>query len=359
MIKQLVDFLENHWNIISVEPISFFILVLLSSFFAYMACRWRYVREISSLEKEVSLYKSKNEINEPKVGLKTPLRNEENLCFSKGKECHFKYVDPRRLEILNKYKINLYIPLEKDLSHLSSQKNNEVSLFPYLNNWGNFIEKPEFTPNLGYKFNGHNMISLHTNHHFPSNKEARTFIFAVNPTEMATQERPMFFFSYGQRKSHEPGSEINNHDKSFGVYWGKPMPKDPIPSESLGLGTRVFFYCEHSKEDRTSDNCDTQVISNISELNKWIIYAVTYDGLVLKFYQNGECIFSSDYSLDTSKTCYLNIGGFVHHDENGAILAKDLEYSMDGYIREFMMFRESLSDTVIKSITKNIDQIVS
>jgi len=199
------------------------------------------------------------------------------------------------------------------------------------------------------------MLTVHSNYNFPDNKQARTFVMAINPTERPKKEKPMFFFAYGNRKSHKCGDKnVNNHDKSFGLMWGEPAPDDEIKDEFKGIGVRVFFYCEHCKEDRISNNCDTKVLTTIDELNQWYIFTVTYNGNKIKLYKDGALIHSGEYDIDTSSTSYLNIGGFVHHDEDGAIVARDTKYSMNGYIREFMIFRKVLNQDEVTKLTNDI-----
>lgn len=265
--------------------------------------------------------------------------------------------DPKRNGIINKFRPDLYLALENNFLNLANNPACDINIFPYINNGGDIIEKPEFVTNYGYKFDGSNMISIQMKEYFPHGKQARTFIFAVNPTEKPAAAKPMFFFSYGQRKKHVCNDGISNHDKSFGVFWGEPQPDDPIPEKFQGEGVRVFFYCEHCKEDRTSDNCDTEAICQMN-LNEWVIYAASYDGEELKFYKNGEVEYRQKIGLETSKTIVLNIGGFVHHNENGAIIARDLRYSMNGFIREFLMMRKLLSGDEIRSLTDEIKKLL-
>ncbi len=266
--------------------------------------------------------------------------------------------------IIRKFKPDMYFPLEFSLMNLisnielnqisSNKRACETNVFPFIE-----TEKIEYTPNYGYKFNGKNMLTIHSNYNFPEGKEARTFILAINPKERPKIGNPMFFFAYGNRKTHECGDGINNHDKSFGLMWGEPAPRCGVPKDFKGLGIRVFFYCEHCEEDRTSDNCDTKVLANIENLNHWYILAVSYDGDIIEFYMDGKLIHRQEYDISTSRTSYLNIGGFVHHDEDGAIVARDAKYSMNGYIREFMMFRKVLNEQEIFQLTTNIKQLIS
>lgn len=291
--------------------------------------------------------------------------NEVNRC------CHSLScsIDEDRQSILSEYNPDLYLPLKNNFYNLSCEcdgvngaKSKEadapladISVFPY----GGIIEKPEFDEGKGYRFNGRNMISVQANRSFPYDKEARTFIFAVFPTSMPSDDQPMFFFSYGQRKEHESGESYTNHDKSFGMFWGQPAPKEEISQEFKDIGVRVFFYCEHCKEDRTSENCDTPVLCKITSLNEWYVLSVVFDGQQINFYKNGKKIHSKEYSISTSNTFYMNIGGFIHHNEEGAMVVKDIKYSMNGYIREFMMFRDVLSDKEIKHVSHKIEELIS
>lgn len=266
--------------------------------------------------------------------------------------------DEKRLPIIKKFCPDLYIPLEKNLLNTANNPACDINVFPHVNVWYDKTIKPDFTPNYGYKFDGSNMISVQMKDYFPYGKQARTFVFAVNPTDLPTINKPMFFFAYGARKSHNCGDGITNHDKSFGVFWGEPKPKSPIPEKYKGVGVRVFLYCEHCEKDRTSNNCDTKVICDIKLLNTWYVYAVSYDGSEIKFYQNGKLLFCQQYNIETSQTLYLNIGGFVHHDESGAVIARDLNYSMNGYIREFTMLRKTISEEKIMELSNIIRNIV-
>jgi len=265
--------------------------------------------------------------------------------------------DIRRKPILIEYEPSLWIPLETNFCDLITYQNCQTNIFPNVSIFGDTIQKVEFTDNKGYKFNGRNMISVHMKDELPAKREARTFIFAMNPTD-TPDKNPMFFFSYGQRMTHECGDGINNHDKSFGIFWGEPQPDEEIEDEFKGQGLRIFFYCEHCKEDRTSETCDTPIICSIDKINKWYIVAVTYDGEYLKFYLDGKLLFNQKYMLKTSRSPYLNIGGFVHHNEDGATIAKDLDYTMNGYLREFMMFREALDDSNVKALSSKIEGII-
>ena len=263
-----------------------------------------------------------------------------------------------RQKIIKNYKPSLYLPLESNFCSTSKYPSCETNIFPHIFIQGETFDNNLFIKNMGYKFNGKNLISVHSQDNFPSGKEARTFIMAVRPTNRPTKNKPMFFFSYGQRKSHKCADGINNHDKSFGLFWGEPQPDESIEKKFKGMGIRVFFYCEHCKKDRISQNCDTQSLYEIETLNKWYILAVSYNGDSIQVYVDGVQIHNKKYDISTSNTPYLNIGGFVHHDKNGAMIAKDLEYTMNGYIREFIMIREHLSDNKISDITNSIKLIL-
>lgn len=286
-------------------------------------------------------------------------RNLNNIPSDYIKKDNYSCIDDTlRKPILSNYNPDLYIPLEKNFCDLKTYKNCQTTVFPNINVLGDVVDKVTFIPNKGYKFNGKNMISVHLDHELPYDTDARTFIFAVQPTAKPKDD-PIFFFSYGQRRSHECGDGINNHDKSFGMFWGEPKPDENIEEENKGNGLRVFFYCEHCKKDRTSKNCDTPAFYNFEQINTWYIVAVTYNGEILKVYIDGECVFEENYILKTSITPYLNLGGFVHHNEDGAMIAKDLDYTMKGYLREFMMFRDYMNDTKIQSLSHDIRTIVT
>ena len=265
--------------------------------------------------------------------------------------------DIRRSRILLPKTPSFWIPLEKNFCDVVSYKECKTNVFPHVTIVGETVDKVEFINRKGYKFKGKNLISVHREQNLPSYQEARTFIFAVYPIKFPKKE-PMFFFSYGQRKSHNCGDGVNNHDKSFGIFWGEPKPRQKIKKKFKGIGLRIFFYCEHCKKDRSSKYCDTPVIVNLEDINKWYILAVTYNGKKLKLYLNGEKVFDEVITLKTSETPVLNIGGFVHHDEKGAMVARDLDYTMHGYIREFMMFRECLTKREIKKVTQSIRSLV-
>jgi hypothetical protein len=265
--------------------------------------------------------------------------------------------DNKRKNIIKEFKPDLYLPLESDFCDKATFPTCNTNVFPHIFIYGDTFNHKLFNKN-GYKFDGKNLISVHLADNLPEKREARTFIFAFFPTYLP-KDKPMFLFSYGQRISHKCQDGTNNHDKSFGAFWGEPDPKDEIPNEFKGLGLRIFFYCEHCKEDRITENCDTPVITNEIKLNTWYIIAITYDGDNLKFYKNGECIYEKKYELNTSKTPYINIGGFVHHNKKGALIAKDIDYTMHGYIREFMMIKNvALSKEQINNLTKKIQNLI-
>ncbi|MDH5561532.1 MAG: LamG domain-containing protein [Deltaproteobacteria bacterium] len=266
--------------------------------------------------------------------------------------------DNERYPIVQEFKPSMYLPLEHNFMNLISQVVGSINsknipcntnVFPYVD-----LDQIEFIPNRGLRFYGKNMLTVHSMRYYPFGKEARTFIFAAYPTEKPKDECPMFFFAYGKRKNHDGNTGYTNHDKSFGLFWGEPAPRDEVDDDYKGVGLRVFFYCEHDKRDRTSEYCDTKVIANIDKLNRWYVFSVSYDGDSVKVYVDGVCVHDNKYDISTSKTSYLNIGGFVHHDEDGGILARDLDYSMNGFVREFMMFREVLTENQVQELSGRI-----
>jgi hypothetical protein len=264
--------------------------------------------------------------------------------------------DSKRKDIIKEFKPDLYLPLESDFCDRATFPPCDTNVFPHIFISGETFNNRPFEK-YGYKFDGKNLISVHMSENLPAGREARTFIFAFFPTKLP-KNTPMFLFSYGQRISHKYQDGINNHDKSFGAFWGKPDTKDEIPNNFKGVGLRIFFYCEDYRGDRKSENCDTPVITNEIQLNKWYIIAITYDGRILKFYKNGECIYEEKFELITSITPYINIGGFVHHNEEGAMVARDINYTMQGYIREFMMKKYmALSEREIKDLTEKIRKL--
>ncbi len=265
--------------------------------------------------------------------------------------------DNKRKNIIKKFKPDLYLPLEKDFCDNATFPTCNTNVFPHIFIYGNTFSNNPFDKN-GYKFDGKNLISVHLSDNLPENREARTFIFGIFPTNLP-KNNPMFFFSYGQRVSHNCQDGINNHDKSFGVFWGEPKPKEPIDDKFKGFGVRIFFYCEHCKGDRISNNCDTPIITNEIRINTWYILAITYDGNFLKFYKDGICIYQEKYNLITSKTPYINIGGFIHHNEKGAMVTKDIDYTMQGYIREFIMIKhKALSEKEIIDLTNELKKLI-
>jgi len=288
--------------------------------------------------------------------------NLNNISVSQNENINNDYScldDNLRKPIFSKYKPDLYIPLEKNFCDLRTYTNCHTTVFPNVNVVGEVVDRVNFIQDKGYRFNGKNMISVNLRDNLPYDTEARTFTFAIYPTAKPTKKRPMFFFSYGQRNDHKCGDGISNHDKSFGMFWGEPQPKEEIEKKFKGNELRVFFYCEHCKKDRNSKNCDTQGFYNFKKINTWYIISVTYDGDILKVYIDGECIFSEKYILKTTSTPNLNLGGFVHHNEKGAMIAKDLDYTMNGYLREFMMFRDCIGEDDIKTLSKQIKDIVN
>ncbi|MBI5331204.1 MAG: hypothetical protein HZB71_11400 [Betaproteobacteria bacterium] len=279
-------------------------------------------------------------------------------CAKSDSNCLMQHDTPARMEIVSNFSPVLYLPLDTHFLNIANIPACNINVFPYIYTDGSTLPNTEFVSGFGYRFNGNNMISVHLNGNLPHDREARSFAFAIYPTQSATIGKPMFFFSYGQRICHDCDDGISNHDKSFGIFWGEPKPRDPIPDKYKGMGVRVFFYCEHCVADRTSENCDTVVILPKLQLNQWQFIVVSYDGDLLKFYMNGSEIFQQNVILNTSATPYLNIGGFVHHNERGAIIAKDLDYSMNGYIREFMMFRRVLTPQSVENLNSSVKVIL-
>jgi len=178
--------------------------------------------------------------------------------------------DKLRNTILDTFKPDLYIPLKENFCDLSNYKKCNTNVYPNMMVLGEYVEKVNWSDD-GYEFNGKNLISVHMKDDLPCELEERSFIFAVKPTQLPLDNKPVFFFSYGQRRTHKCGDGINNHDKSFGLFFGEPAPEDDdeeIPEKYKGRGIRVFFYCEKCKKDRNSENCDTEVICEMSDLNK-------------------------------------------------------------------------------------------
>jgi hypothetical protein len=279
--------------------------------------------------------------------------------FSNKSYDHLECLDEnKRKIIIKKFKPDLYLPLEDSFCDTATYPSCDTNIFPHIFVQGETFNNNPFVKNQGYKFNGKNMISVHTKENLPSGKESRSFIFAIKPTDRPTDDKPMFFFSYGQRRTHKCNDGITNHDKSFGIFWGEPQPDESIENKYKGQGVRVFFYCEHCKEDRISNNCDTPVIYNISQLNIWYIFAVTFDGDNIELYLNGEKIYNKKFDISTSITPYLNIGGFVHHNQDGAMISKDLDYTMKGYIREFVMLRKKISSDKIRELSIEIKKLL-
>jgi len=272
-------------------------------------------------------------------------------------KCSITCIDDRKRNLfISKLHPDLYLPLEENFLNLANNPACDINVFPHINSRGDFIEKPEFVKRFGYRFNGKNMISVQMKEYLPYERQSRTFIFAINPTEKPSEE-PMFFFSYGQRYKHNYNDGVSNHDKSFGSFYGEPKPNDPIPEKYRGKGVRIFFYCEHSKEDRTSSQCDTESVCDI-DINEWSIFVISYNGEKLKLYKNGNILYCQNIRLKTSKSLIINIGGFVHHNESGAIIARDLDYSMNGFIREFIMTRRCLNDREAEEVTADIKNIL-
>ena len=72
-----------------------------------------------------------------------------------------------------------------------------------------------------------------------------------------------------------------------------------------------------------------------------------------------ELIFDEAFILKTSMTPYLNLGGFVHHNEQGAMIVKDLDYTMKGYLREFMVFENRcLTEDEIFDLNNKIKKLL-
>lgn len=124
--------------------------------------------------------------------------NDINLKENSNDLEHFEHIigDPthiERIDILENYKPDLYLPLENTFCDVTAGLSCDTNIFPHIFVQGETFDNRPFVKNFGYKFNGKNMISVQTKENLPSGKEARTFIFAVNPIDRPTDERPMFF----------------------------------------------------------------------------------------------------------------------------------------------------------------------
>ena len=200
-------------------------------------------------------------------------RNKLAMC----ENCNYRHLKDERIEILEKYRPDVYLPLEKDFCVLSYKPicNNAIPFSAYKNEVFLYqsasdnptLSNPIFTQN-GYLFDGNSVLVVYFDEPLPSFTEERTFIFSIYPTDGPNENRPVFFFSYGQRYTHvksledckKQNSKFSNHDRCFGMFWGEPKPFEKIPQKFKGMGLRVFFYCEHCKKHRISNNCDTPVL---------------------------------------------------------------------------------------------------
>lgn len=265
----------------------------------------------------------------------------------------FQYALKAKKEItsfISKYnlkKVNpiLYLPLHENFTNIVG---DETYTYPYMKFHEEIVESIEFRKD-GFYFSGTNMVGVY-NKNIPAGSEPRSFMFGVKVTSYPKQDKPMFFFSYGKRE----------HDKAFGLFWGLPQVegKDGFLDSTRKAGLKAFTYCAIPEKDRTSTICDIDIPHDMVVSEEWIILAMTYDGKKLRIFINGKESISINILLDTFKAQYLNIGGFLHHTEDGKLLPKDMEYSMKGYIREFMMFDRKLTIEEIENMTKFISNMI-
>lgn len=254
-----------------------------------------------------------------------------------------------------------YLPLKENFCNEGRNKKCEFSVFPHLKSNSGIPERVEFKDD-GYFFNGNNMLTVHMDNSLPEETAPRSFAFAMKPHGKPKRNRPMFFFSYGQRKEHEK-NYVNNHEKAFGLFWGIPIvdgDKGHI-NQSNKIGVKIFFYCEKKEKDQISEICDTENIFIIEqdEMYSWIRVVITYDGKNLKLYKNGEQLYSKDIELKTATSRYLNVGGFLHHSIKGAFIPTDIDYSMKGHIREFYIFDKSLTHEDITKLDEKTCSIIN
>jgi hypothetical protein len=249
----------------------------------------------------------------------------------------------------NLKKVNplLYLPLKENFVHVIGVPHTYT--YPYMKPHAELVESIDFRKD-GFHFNGTSMVGVYTEN-IPSGSEPRSFVCAIKPTEYPVQECPMFVFSYGKRE----------HDRAFGLFWGVPQVKGKNGKEdkTRKSGLKAFTYCAIEESDRTSEICDFDMSTEINLSNEWIVVALTYDGQQLKAYVDGVLSLTEEIRLNTYKTKYLNIGGFIHHTEDGGLNPKDMEYSMKGYIREFMMFDRCLSEQEILGATKLVARMAN
>lgn len=237
---------------------------------------------------------------------------------------------------INRLSPILYLSLKKDFSNRAESGDERTYVFPFMKEEGNLVEPIEFRKD-GFFFSGHHMISVCLRG-LPVGQSPRTFSLAVKPTAFPTKAVPMFFFSYGRR----------DHDQAFGIYWGAPdVPELKVASD---IGLRVFYYCGLKPETRKTSTTDSPVFFSPIKIGDWLHIIVSYDGQTVDVYLNDKNVLSEKVALSTGNTQYLNIGGFLHHIENGALLPKDMKYSMKGYVREFFAFDRVLSDVERKKV---------
>lgn len=231
---------------------------------------------------------------------------------------------------INQLKPILYLPLKSSFQNNADVSGHEIAVFPFLREDGNLVEPLSFR-RQGLFFPGQQMLSAHLES-LPVGAQPRSVALAIKPMGFPTRGRPMFFFSYGHRV----------HDRAFGLYWGSPVVESD-EDERSNIGIRLFYYCAIDAGQRTSPRCDSKPFTKIESLGKWIILVVSYDGKRLCVYESDIKVYDEEICLDTANTQYLNVGGFLHHIEGKNLLPKDMEYSMHGYIREFLIFDREIS----------------
>jgi len=268
----------------------------------------------------------------------------------------FKYAYKVKKEIgsfLMNYKLKklnplLYLPLKNNFINLIETTGCGTYVYPYLKTHEEGVDKVEFR-NDGYYFNGTSMVNVHLDN-LPRHGEARSFSFAIKPTEFPKRDLPMFFFSYGRRI----------HDEAFGFFCGIPQVEGDqgYKNQKNDVSYKIFTYCAIKEELRKNKNCDFDTNYNMDELSKWIVVIISYDGKIIRLYIDGKKIYEKSHKLKTYASPYLNIGGFLHYTEDGTLNPKDMEYSMKGYIREFMVFDRGLNSGEVKHLNNYTQKIL-
>lgn len=237
-----------------------------------------------------------------------------------------------------------HLPLLDSLNDDSRNKDTQSLAFP------SPYRKIVFDKKYGYAFDGDNPLNCYSEA-IPCLAHPRGVSFAFYCTQPPLREKPMFFFSYGER----------SHDRAFGVFWGIPQidGQEGLENSKNDNSLRIFLYAAIETNKRSSGYCDIDLKCNLT-LNRWYTMTISYaENNILNVYLDSKLILAEKIILTTSKTNHLSLGGFLLHHEGDIPSHKDIKYSMQGYIREFQLFNSSLTPEQVIFIEKEIRQNVT